>query len=303
MTRPFGRASWRSRRGVLLLVAAILATTTVAVALVMTGRLVRLDWAATERAGWVAGIIGALLSFLSTAAAFLALRSHRQAGAPPGRRVADRLVHIGPIPQAPAWSQPRRTQIELAKAATSGRTTVLTQVLSGMGGVGKTQRLNDRKRPLRDVLPAEDALPDAHSVTVAATWALSIDAADRLPPRGVARSLIAVAALLDPNGIPAGLFTAEAMIRYVRRSTGRDMDGETITDGLRNLHRLSLVTHDPNARHVRVHALVQRTTREASGRDPILRAVAHACRGSPARTASGCAHHRRRARRAPGRGR
>jgi len=47
------------------------------------------------------------------------------------------------------------------------------------------RRLNDRKRPLTNLLPPEDALPDAHRSTVVATWALSIDVADRLSPRRV----------------------------------------------------------------------------------------------------------------------
>jgi hypothetical protein len=435
VTRSHRRIPRQRRRRILLVVALVLAIGAVAMGLSTTGAPARLDWTTTERAGWVAGIIGALLSCLSTVAAFLALRSQRASTPPGGEKVA--VIQVGAVPQAAAWAQHRRTQIDLVRTATTGRAIPLTQVLSGLGGVGKTQlaanlsrelvnrgdidvlvwvtassreavvsayseaaravslatpdtppevaatrllgwlehtrrrwmvvldnldtpgdasgwwppatrtgrtvvttrrrdaslqsdrrrliqvdtftadeavsylaratgttsgepaevaalaadlgnlplalaqaaafirdrgigcaayrqRLNDHKRPLRDVLPSDDALPDAHRTTVAATWALSLEAADQLPPRGVARALIRLAALLDPHGVPAGLFTAEASIRYVANSTGQDVDAETIADGLRNLHRLSLVTLDRESGHVRIHALVQRTTRDAS---------------------------------------
>ncbi len=48
-----------------------------------------------------------------------------------------------------------------------------------------------------------------------------------------------------------------------------------IAEGLRNLHRLSLIAHDLRAGHVRIHALVQRTTRDALGAGQTA-AAAHA---------------------------
>jgi hypothetical protein len=50
-------------------------------------------------------------------------------------------------------------------------------------------------------------LPDEQQATVAATWSLSVDLVDQLHPVGVARPLLEVAALLDPNGIPQTVFT------------------------------------------------------------------------------------------------
>jgi len=423
----------RSQRKVHLALAFLLAIAAIAAGLSIIGLPTRVGWAATERAGWIAGIVGALLSGLSTAAAFRALRSQTPIAV--SRHSSGNLIQVGPVPQAAAWSQPRRVQTSLAKAATAGRTAVLTQVLSGMGGVGKTQlaaelsrrmaadgqldvlvwvtasrreaivaayaeaagavglasaetgpetaatrllnwlehthsrwlvvldnldapgdasgwwppstrfgrtvvttrrrdaalqndgrlliqvdtftaeeatsyliratgataeqfsdvaalaadlghlplalaqaaafirdqaidcaeyrrRLNDRKRPLTNLLPPEDALPDAHRSTVVATWALSIDVADRLSPRRVGRALISLAALLNPNGIPARLFATEASIRFIIGGNNRDMDAGMIAEGLRNLHRLSLITHDPQAGRIRIHALVQRTTRD-----------------------------------------
>jgi hypothetical protein len=49
-------------------------------------------------------------------------------------------------------------------------------------------RLADRARTLPDLVPEDSGLPDAHSATVAATWPLSIEHADRLRPTGLART-------------------------------------------------------------------------------------------------------------------
>ena len=143
------------------------------------------------------------------------------------------------------------------------------------------QRLTDRKHRLTDLLPHDDALPDDHRTTVVATWSLSIEAANDAAPRGLARPVLTIAAMLDPNNIPAALFTAESVPNYL--TTNRDSDstvppaaGErAAVDTLHNLHRLNLITHDPQAGTVRVHALVQRATREqiAAGE---LTAAAHA---------------------------
>jgi hypothetical protein len=115
-----------------------------------------------------------------------------------------------------------------------------------------------------------DLLPDDQAAPVADTWALSIDLADRATD-GLAGILLQIAAVLDPNGIPTGLFATRAVLALCRDRLGRTMDGEDTRDAVRVLHRLSLatVTHDTTANEggsslLRVHALVQRATREAT---------------------------------------
>jgi tetratricopeptide (TPR) repeat protein len=132
-------------------------------------------------------------------------------------------------------------------------------------------RLADRRRQLSDLLPEVGGLPDEHQATVAVTWALSIELADTLKPVGLARPLIELAALLDPNGIPAAVFPTEAVGEYVSARVGRPVNGEDVVDGLHALHRLSLFTAPDTGREidadndmVRVHALVQRAVREAN---------------------------------------
>ncbi|MEU4359758.1 tetratricopeptide repeat protein [Streptomyces virginiae] len=153
-------------------------------------------------------------------------------------------------------------------------------------------RLADRARRLPDLVPEDSGLPDAHRATVAATWSLSIEHADRLRPTGLARPMLHLAALLDPNGIPATVLTSPPALAYLTEH--RTPDGDTdpgvspravgvddAADALRCLHRLSLADHTPNTPHqeVRVHNLVQRATREAltpAARDTAARTCADA---------------------------
>ncbi|WP_439380756.1 tetratricopeptide repeat protein [Amycolatopsis lexingtonensis] len=145
------------------------------------------------------------------------------------------------------------------------------------------QRLADRRRRLPSLLPEDESLPDGHQATAAATWSLSIEHANRLQPAGIAGTLLEVAGLLAPHGIPADVFTAAPVLALLSADSGRPVDADQARDGLGCLHRLSLVSlaHTPGAeqRAVRVHALVQRATRDSLSADrlPVLaRAVADA---------------------------
>jgi hypothetical protein len=390
-------------------------------------------WKGTEKAGWIAGILGAVLALASFVFDRLDASRERMPSAPQ----ADRLVQVGRVPQQASWFQDRRTGVELARVAKAGRTAVPTQVLSGMGGVGKTQlaaqfarrlassgeldvlvwvnassrdaivaayaeaaravkvaepdvgrkaaagrmlgwlertdqrwlivldnldspahaggwwppntangrtvattrrrdavlqsdartvvtvdlftpdeavdyltraigkpaaradlkplaedlgylplavaqaaafirdrgwdctryreRLADRRHRLAELLPHRDALPDDHRATVAATWSLSIAAADDTAPRGLARPTLTIAAVLDPNTIPIGLFITAPARTYLNRQRDADagpVDEGAVHDALHNLHRLTLITRDDDTRSIRVHALVQRASRD-----------------------------------------
>jgi hypothetical protein len=133
--------------------------------------------------------------------------------------------------------------------------------------------LADRARTLTDLLPEPGALPDDQSVTVAAAWSLSIDRADRLRPRGLARATLQLAAMLDPNGIPELLFTGRPALAHLakhhtaRRFRHRNQTKVTEDDAvgaLRVLHRLSLIDHTVKTPHqaVRIHSLIQRAVRD-----------------------------------------
>jgi tetratricopeptide (TPR) repeat protein len=125
------------------------------------------------------------------------------------------------------------------------------------------QRYADQRRHLPQVLP--DVLPDDHHATVAAIWALSIDAANQLAPAGLARPALQLASMLDSNGIPAAVFTTTAALAYLADTRGEgSVDADDARDAISCLHRLSLLTYNPTdtSRSVRVHSLVQRATRE-----------------------------------------
>ncbi|MEU4626302.1 tetratricopeptide repeat protein [Actinoplanes sp. NPDC023801] len=399
-------------------------------------RLPKFGWDGTEQAGWIAGIAGAVFGLGAFIVAVIDHRYTRRQAAeqarPASRASSDGVVRVGQVPRPADWFQDRATHHDLIRAARAGRSVVLTQVLSGLGGVGKTQlaarfarhldaegeldvlawitaadrqaliagyadlahtvglcdadtdpqvaadRLlswlertekrwlivldnldtpadanglwppdnpygrtlvtTRRRDPILDtdnrtmitvglftpaeatgyltkatgagsppadiagladdlgllplavaqaaayirdrgidcgiyrellrehgltrVLPPRDALPDGYSATVAVTWALSVQSADDHPPRGLARPLLDIAALLDPNGIPAALFAAPAITGLLTPTDTDAPDAHAITDGLRNLHRLHLITHDPATDTVRIHALVQHATRD-----------------------------------------
>lgn len=132
----------------------------------------------------------------------------------------------------------------------------------GLSCTAYRQRLVDRQRQLAEVVPEPEGLPDDHRVTVAATWSLSVEQANQLPPLGVAGTLLEVASVLDANGIPTEVFTTRSVVDLLSEATRRDVRIDDARDGLGCLHRLSLITWEPgvSTRAVRVHALVQRTT-------------------------------------------
>jgi hypothetical protein len=156
--------------------------------------------------------------------------------------------------------------------------------------------LTDRARTLAEALRTPGGpLPDDQATTAAAAWSLSIDRADQLPPLGLARPMLQLAAMLNPNGIPAPVLTsAPALIHLAERAT-RPTDptdevqeeprrwwlprvrrrsrppvtpahatAEDVLGVLRTLHRLSLIDYTPAIEHqaVRIHQLIQRSVRD-----------------------------------------
>ncbi|GCB52010.1 FxSxx-COOH system tetratricopeptide repeat protein [Streptomyces sp. NL15-2K] len=138
--------------------------------------------------------------------------------------------------------------------------------------------LADRLRKLADLLPEPSALPDDQAVTVAATWSLSIEHADRLRPAGLARPMLQLAAMLDPNGIPSDVLTSRPALAHLTRHRTLDTQQpipattEDAAGALHALHRLSLVTYAPG-QPVQVHGLVQRSVREQLPPELLARTV------------------------------
>ncbi|MGB8939442.1 MAG: tetratricopeptide repeat protein, partial [Streptomyces sp.] len=142
---------------------------------------------------------------------------------------------------------------------------------SGLSAAAYRTHLADRARHLRDLLPEPRFLPDDQQATVAAAWSLSLDYADRLRPVGLARPMLQLASMLDPNGIPRTVLTSPPALAHLtaHRTTpggGDDPDvtAEEASNALTALHRLSLIDHTPQnpQQAVRVHQLIQRATRD-----------------------------------------
>jgi WD40 repeat protein len=128
-------------------------------------------------------------------------------------------------------------------------------------------RFADIRIRLSELVPERDALPDDDQATLAATWTISMELADQIPPKRLSGPLLALASVLDPDGIPEAVFSTDAARTFLTDHRTVD-DGPVAAaqarDGLHCLHRLSLVHFDVGGvmGSVRVHPLVQRTTRD-----------------------------------------
>ncbi|MFC1404560.1 MULTISPECIES: tetratricopeptide repeat protein [Streptacidiphilus] len=134
--------------------------------------------------------------------------------------------------------------------------------------------LADQARRLPNLLPRGGQLPDDQTLTVAAAWTLSLNRADLLHPQNLARAMLDLVAMLDPNGIPERILTskpARDFLAFQRRAAATDSSGsisEVSADdavaALRALDRLGLIDHTPATPHraVRVHQLIQRSARD-----------------------------------------
>ena len=129
---------------------------------------------------------------------------------------------------------------------------------------------HDRRRRLASADPlsrATDPLagPAAAPGITDVTWSLAIDLADQIPPAGFARPMLALAALLDPAGIPGVVFTSPAACGYLSGHPAMPADPGHAREAVHNLARAGLVTINPasTTRTVQLHPLVQAMARAA----------------------------------------
>jgi tetratricopeptide (TPR) repeat protein len=97
--------------------------------------------------------------------------------------------------------------------------------------------------------------------TTVVSWSLALDLADQLPPVGMARPALALAAMMDPGGVPGEVLTSQAGCGYItgHRGTGTAADQSQVREAVNNLARLGMVAVDPAtaARTVAVHAVLR----------------------------------------------
>jgi tetratricopeptide (TPR) repeat protein len=106
---------------------------------------------------------------------------------------------------------------------------------------------------------------DGVSPAILATWSLAAECAHQLAPTGLAWPGLALAAVLDPHGVPAAVLTSPAACGFIagRPSSATGPDQNLARTAVTNLARVGLVSIDPaNAiRTVRMHRCVQAAVR------------------------------------------
>jgi tetratricopeptide (TPR) repeat protein len=121
------------------------------------------------------------------------------------------------------------------------------------------------------------AATEACPASVIATWSLGVERAHELSPPGLAWPALALAAMLDPNGIPAAVLTSPAACSYItgRPSTAGSGDQNLVRTAFGNLARLGLVSVDTvsPARTVRMHSAVQAAVRSYLPRTDVEQVV------------------------------
>jgi tetratricopeptide (TPR) repeat protein len=132
---------------------------------------------------------------------------------------------------------------------------------------GYLERFHDRHGQVSEMLPADWALPDDHAATIVTTWSLSIEDANNAGSQVAAKSVLEFASVLSAGGAPLSMFRAAPAIEFF----GADVTALQAEEGLRHLHRLSLVTVDDAL--VYTHELLQRVVRDNTDAGRIQQAV------------------------------
>ncbi|MFE2290194.1 tetratricopeptide repeat protein [Streptomyces sp. NPDC059452] len=139
-------------------------------------------------------------------------------------------------------------------------------------------RFGESDRRLDQLLPPE-ADTEGYGRQVAAALLLSLDAAQRSEPQGLAAPALSLIALLDPAGHPHALWGSIGVLLHLTQARGSAygkrrwwrkaeppalVTGEEAHATLRTLHRYGLITSDlrDEPRAVRCHALTGRAVRE-----------------------------------------
>ncbi|HUZ24226.1 MAG TPA: FxSxx-COOH system tetratricopeptide repeat protein [Streptosporangiaceae bacterium] len=125
-----------------------------------------------------------------------------------------------------------------------------------------------------------DQLAEADGGTVppaaAVTWTFSVEQADRLSPDGASQSLLALAALLDGQGIPGAVLTTPAARQYLTSDSGKDpVSQDRARDALLILERAGLLEIDATGTWptIRMSPVVQTAIRTAMPPEMLPRAA------------------------------
>ncbi|MFD4276062.1 tetratricopeptide repeat protein [Streptomyces cyaneofuscatus] len=156
-------------------------------------------------------------------------------------------------------------------------------------------RFRDSGRRLDQLLPPEGDT-EGYGRRVAAGLLLSLDAAQRSEPQGLAVPALDLVSVLDPAGHPHALWDTEEALVYLthfregayrkrrwwqRAESPVPVTSEEAHAALRTLHRYGLITSDlrNEPRAVRCHALTQRAVRETRAEEYEIVVTIAAARG------------------------
>ncbi len=121
------------------------------------------------------------------------------------------------------------------------------------------------------------------SAPILATWSLAAECANKLGPAGLAWPALALAAVLDPNGVPGAVLTSTAARAFITASqnAGAAQDPGLVRAAFTNLERAGLVSIDSasETRTVRMHQSVQAAARAwipSANVDRVVQAAADA---------------------------
>lgn len=119
--------------------------------------------------------------------------------------------------------------------------------------------LANRQEELAEFMPAVGA--GGYERTVAAIWLISIERLERQFPSGIARRLMELLSLLNPNGVPFAIIDTPAIHAYLGSQSAAE-----VRRALRALRRFSLLTDTGNDQDhpIILHVLVQLAVRETT---------------------------------------
>ncbi|MGH8732987.1 MAG: tetratricopeptide repeat protein, partial [Burkholderiales bacterium] len=181
------------------------------------------------------------------------------------------IAQFGPALAIDVFDQPTAVRYLLVRAGRTERDGALRLAralgflplaLSHAGAYCAAGTSFDDYLQLLAALPAAELFDDhpevSYAQTVASTWQVSIQAAEREAP--LARQVLTVAAFLAPDAIPRQLF--DVLLDDADSAPAR----KCLLDAFNALHRLSLAQVDDAS--ISVHGLLQKTIRD----DPVARA-------------------------------
>lgn len=135
-------------------------------------------------------------------------------------------------------------------------------------------RLNSRRHRLADILPDPASLPDEHTATVAVTWSISIERADRLRPVGLARPMLELIAgsydqdeyrYITNGNFWSPILTSSYARGYLSARLGKTIEQEEARDAFFCLRKFSLISIDPAGgyHYIWSHPVLRRVVRDS----------------------------------------